>query len=552
MRILTARPLPLESVRGAVRASAPSTRLAIAVSAGSMLMVAVVSATPDSPFHPVLPTGGEPYGPLRWIADLMGLQYLSATALMVVGLLVTASAAAGFVLVLREAWNGRITMRMVVILALAYHALVIMLPLLFSRDVYSYAYYGRLVSTYRVNPYVLTPSDYPLNSLWEYTWPGWRTTPSVYGPLFTWVSALLTSVTKSIPSIITGFQLLAAAASIGTMAILAWLVQRVRPERALFAVAIIGLNPIVVFHVVGGGHNDMMVAFFVAAAVALLFARRELLSAIALGLGMSVKASAVIPLVLLIIAAAASVEPARRRRVLATYGGVVAGVWLALALPFLQAENPTLGLAEVSGHGSWMAPGQLVVRLFSGVGGLLGGDAFREPAMVIARLLLFAAGAAGVALIARRIWRDPRARDPFALTAAWGWALLVVILPSPVLFTWYVVWTLPLAWAMPRVARRAMIVLSAFFVVSQLVTEVSQLPEILQSVRLPFGHPIAIAVFFWVGRDFYRRMRDGTPLHEEVGGPEFGDVFEAGPIVVEDSPAPLAVVATTPVSRTVS
>ena len=57
------------------------------------------------------------------------------------------------------------------------------------------------------------------------------------------------------------------------MAIVARLVQRVRPERAVFAVAVIGLNPIVVFHVVGGGHNDMLVALFVAAAVVAVCSR---------------------------------------------------------------------------------------------------------------------------------------------------------------------------------------------------------------------------------------------------------------------------------------
>ena len=121
---------------------------------------------------------------------------------------------------------------------------------------------------------------------------------------------------EEIPDLITGFQLLAAAASLGTIAIVGRLARRVRPERAVFAVAAIGLNPIVVFHVVGGGHNDMLVAFFIAAAAALLFAERELLSAVALALGMSVKATAAVPLILLIVAVAANTPPERRARVL--------------------------------------------------------------------------------------------------------------------------------------------------------------------------------------------------------------------------------------------
>ena len=72
------------------------------------------------------------------------------------------AAAFGFILILRESWNRRISMRMVFVLAIAFHVLVLTLPLLFSRDVYSYAYYGRIASTYGANPYVFTPHDFPL------------------------------------------------------------------------------------------------------------------------------------------------------------------------------------------------------------------------------------------------------------------------------------------------------------------------------------------------------------------------------------------------------
>ena len=512
----------------------PNARRAVAASALGMFFVAIVSATPNSPFYPVLPLGMEAATPLRWLSGVLGLGHLNITALMFVGLLATMSAAIGFVLLIRECWAGRIPVRTVVILVLAFHAIVLMLPLLFSRDVYSYAFYGRIVSTYRANPYGATPSDFPLNSLFPLTWPGWRTTTSVYGPLFTWISALMTSVVKRPSAVVTSFQLLAAGASLGTIAVVGRLVQRVRPDRTAFAIAMIGCNPIVIYHVVGGGHNDMLVAFSVACAVSLLFARRELLSAIALALGMSIKASAAVPLALLIVALVANEPPERRRRLLLTYGGVVTGVWLALALPFMRGGNPISGLLEVSSHDSWMAPGQLLVRGASGLGGLIGGDALREPFATAARIALFGASLAAVVAIARRVWSSGWARTPTALAAAWGWAFLAITLPSPVLFTWYLVWALPLAWVMPKIARRGMVILSAFFVVTQLVTETSRLPAFLRSVKLPFGHPIAIAVCVWVGYDLVRRLRRGTALDAETDEPAFGDGFESGPKRHED------------------
>src|SRR6187200_1039336 len=210
----------------------PSAVRATAASVAGMLAVAVVSSTPNSPYYPLLPDGVRAEGPLRWVADFLQLQRLDDAGLMLVGLVAVVAAAAGFILILREAWHQRVSVRMIVLLAIAFHVLVLTLPLLFSRDVYSYAYYGRIASTYGANPYVLTPHDFPLNSLWHLTWPGSRDTPSVYGPLFTWVSVLMTGVVRSVDSTIRGFQLLAACAIVGTMVIVARLVQRVRPERA--------------------------------------------------------------------------------------------------------------------------------------------------------------------------------------------------------------------------------------------------------------------------------------------------------------------------------
>jgi alpha-1,6-mannosyltransferase len=528
----------------------PNARRAVAASVLGMFFVAIVSATPNSPFYPVLPLGMEAATPLRWLSGVLGLGHLDITALMLVGLLATVSAAIGFVLLIRECWAGRIPVRTVVILVLTFHAIVLMLPLLFSRDVYSYAFYGRIVSTYRANPYGATPSDFPLNSLFPLTWPGWRTTTSVYGPLFTWISALMTSVVKRPSAVVTSFQLLAAAASLGTIAVVGRLVQRVRPDRTAFAIAMIGCNPIVIYHVVGGGHNDMLVAFFVACAVSLLFSRREMLSAVALALGVSVKASAAVPLALLIVAVVANEPPERRSRLLLTYGGVVTGVWLALALPFMRGGNPISALLEVSSHDSWMAPGQLIVRGASGLGGLIGGDALREPFAMVARIALFGASFAAVAAIARRIWTSGWARTPTALAAAWGWAFLAITLPSPVLFTWYLVWALPLAWVMPKIARRGMVILSAFFVVTQLVTETSRLPAFLRTVKLPFGHPVAIAVCVWVGYDLVRRLRRGTALDAETDEPAFGDGFESGPKRHEDEDVTIIVLDEEPILAT--
>ena len=119
-----------------------------------------------------------------------------------------------------------------------------------------------------------------------------------------------------------------------------------------------------------------------------------------------------------------------------------------------------------------------------------------------------------------------------------------MLLPSPVLYTWYLAWVLPLAWILPRVPRRALIVLSAALLASQLVTESAQIPAHLQHVNLAYGHPVTILVALWVGRDFIRRMRRGTPLAAETTEPVFMDRYEseipasAADVILEPSAAP--------------
>ncbi len=299
----------------------------------------------------------------------------------------------------------------------------------------------------------------------------------------------------------------------------------------MFAAAIVGLNPIVVFHVVGGGHNDMLVALFVAAAGASLFSGRKLAAAVALGLAVSVKATAAIPLLLLLVVVAAAAPSKRRLREVAVHAGAAGLVWLVLAFPFLQTTNPLLGLFDVADNSSWMAPGQLVVQVFDGVGGFLGGDGGADTGSVLARLLVFGASATGIVFIAREIWRRPEARTPRALAAAWAWGMLVLILPSPVLFTWYLVWILPLAWSLPEGApARAWRVLSVFFFVTQVVTESSQPPRrALRRSASRSATPSRSRSSFWVARDLIRRLRSGTLLHVETDAPALGDRFERRP-----------------------
>ena len=110
-----------------------------------------------------------------------------------------------------------------------------------------------------------------------------------------------------------------------------------------------------------------------------------------------------------------------------------------------------------------------------------------------------------------------------------GVGAALVILLAPMLGAWYLVWVLPLAWALPRVARRTLVILCIAFTVTELVTENDRLPELIRNVHLPFGHPVAILVCLWIGADLVRRFTRHVQLDAETPERRFGDSFEAGP-----------------------
>ncbi|MGZ4155158.1 MAG: hypothetical protein ACXVQ0_11825, partial [Actinomycetota bacterium] len=184
-------------------------RLAPAASILSILLLALVSATPASPFQPLLPAAGEPSGPLRWLAGVVGLDALGQTPLAVIGVVSVVLAAAGFVLLAWAAWRCEVKVRTVLAISLLGHVLVVFLPLLFSRDVYSYAYYGRIASVYHANPYVATPADYPHDLLAAFVGPKWVNTPAVYGPVWVLISVGVVRIASNVTAMIEVFRAIA-------------------------------------------------------------------------------------------------------------------------------------------------------------------------------------------------------------------------------------------------------------------------------------------------------------------------------------------------------
>ena len=484
--------------------------VAITASAASLAAVATVAAVPGSPLLPPLLPGVEPSGPFAALARALGLDAIHGSALVSVSVIVVTLAGVTFLVAVREAWRGRVSLRAVAALVLAVHVAVLTLPLLVSRDVYSYMAYGRIAALHHANPYVVTPSVFPCDPIAAVVGPKWFAVPSVYGPLFTTLSAGLVRAVGGLQAEVDAFRALAAAASLGTIALILWVARRLFPARAAFAVAAFGLNPVVVFQSVGSAHNDLLVALAVAGALALVVSGRDGLAVVTLALGALVKATAALPLLLLLVWIVARRPAGARLRALLFHAGLAAATGVVFAAPYLQLRDPTLGMAELAGHEGWLAPSRLFRRLFDAVSGHTLGWLARAGFAALFLVVLIA--------LVRWVASTGKQTGPAGLGAAWGWALVASMLLAPLLLPWYVAWALPLLFLLPRVPRGVLLATSAALSVSQWVAE----PERFRTAydaNVIVGHyaitPLVVIALVVLLLDLRRRLAARAPLGDE-------------------------------------
>jgi hypothetical protein len=478
---------------------------AVLITAG---VVALVASRPGSPFTPPLYPGAEGFPPFRWAADTLGLDALSRDAVGVLGAAALFAAAGAFLFALNAAWRGALSIRRILAVALILHAVAVAVPLFLSRDVYSYAIYGRMVSHHGANPYTEIPAAFPEDPTYPRVSVDWIDSPSVYGPAFSAVAGGVTAVVESPASIVLVFKLVAAVASLGTVLLVLAAARRAIPERAAFAAVLIGWNPVVVFHGVAGGHNDAILGLAVAAGVLALLARRELWATAALAAGTLIKVSGAIPLAVAVVAATLRRPRGERLRPFGLHAFVAAAVAAPFVLPFIQAEDPTLGTLELTSRQGWLAPSRFVLTVVRSAARALGGSAAYDLASLAVRVTFPALFVWIVVRLLRYLGREPAALRPEDVVAAMGWASVISFLVSPVLLPWYAAWVLPLAWLLPNPARGGVVLVSLALTITELVAEPSRSPGVWEA--MVFGlhwvaTPIVLLVLIRLVLDLRRR-----------------------------------------------
>jgi hypothetical protein len=256
----------------------------------------------------------------------------------------------------------------------------------------------------RRKPYAVAPSRFPADPAIQAMAPAWRTTKTVYGPVFTGASAGFAQASGRSGETAAYTYRLAAAPG---MLVLVAFAALVAPVPA-FGVAFVGWNPLLAIDFAGGGHNDVWMMVLVFGALALA-ARHPRLSGSGWALAAGVKrvALALVPLELLR-------EPRARA---ATLGFVAAAGAIATAAFAFGTAWLTAVVPVAQRQAAWAVPSRL------GVLGLPGWLAFVPLAVAVPWLV-----------------RSARAgRRRLGLTSG------LLLVGTPWLLPWYAVWAVPLA-----------------------------------------------------------------------------------------------------------
>ncbi|WP_042418097.1 glycosyltransferase 87 family protein [Streptacidiphilus anmyonensis] len=303
-----------------------------------------------------------------------------------------------------------------------------------SADMASYAAYGRIASL-GLDPYRVVPADLG-GDYARLVSSSWLRTPSVYGPVATFVQRLAADiggervlvtigvlmVANTLVFLATGLILVRSAADRGRAALL-W-----------------AANPLLLGILVGGGHLDTYIALF-AVSAAVLAERRpdwqgEAMVGLLLGLACGVKISAA----LLVIGLTWPLLMRRDWNRLLIRAASCLGVIVLLYAPVgLHALAPLSEASQlVSAPSIWQIP-QLAGRLLNGpaVAATLTGVAWPLLMLVLARLLMRRRG--------HPTRRDQLEQPRTAQALALGWNIA-----APWCMPWYTAMTWPLAALLPR------------------------------------------------------------------------------------------------------
>ena len=304
---------------------------------------------------------------------------------------------------------------------------------IFSRDVFSYAAQGEMMSRH-INPYdygtsVLGAGPYPnpVDSLWQ-------NTPAPYGPLFLMVDGFLASASFHHELVTVVLLRLLAVAGV---ALIAWCMPKLartfgRDPGPVFVLAV--LNPLVVLTLVGSAHNDAIMLGLLVAGMTAARTRHPVWGVVLCSLAAAIKVPAALGIVYVGWEWLGEGVPWRQRvRPLIAAGVLSGAIMLALSLVSGLGVGWVGNLATPGTVRSWLAPATGVGMGITGLLHLVGLGVSQGGVLSVTRVLGLAGAAAASAYL---LWNSDRIGGLRAL----GLSLLLFVVLGPVVQPWYLTW----------------------------------------------------------------------------------------------------------------
>ena len=314
--------------------------------------------------------------------------------------------------------------------------LLIVAPL-FSRDVYSYAAQGEMMS-HHISPYHYGPGVLGAAPAVNLVDQLWINTPAPYGPLFMQIDGTLTSLSLHHELLDVIFLRLLAIGGVALMALGISSLARSYRRDAAYVVTLAILNPVTILHLIGGAHNDALMLGLLVCGIAMARRGRPVAGIVLCALAAAVKVPAAIGIVYIGWEWMGAGIPLRARvRPLVTAGLISGLVMGGLSLITGLGWSWVLNLGAPGTVRSWVAPATGAGIVLTDAAHLVGLGVSLHTMLSVTRALgLCGALGAGLWLL----WRSERIGSLQAL----GLTLLLVVALGPVVQPWYLSWGLVL------------------------------------------------------------------------------------------------------------
>ena len=134
-------------------------------------------------------------------------------------------------------------------------------PMLFSDDVFTYIFSGRIFTIYHANPFNTAPLQFPADPYLRWVVAG-HDAPNLYGPLWYYVSSLLVNIggNNQLGTLLL-FKGLAVLSHVINVVLVWSILDHIAPKRRVLGTLLYAWNPLILIELAGSGHSEGVLLF---------------------------------------------------------------------------------------------------------------------------------------------------------------------------------------------------------------------------------------------------------------------------------------------------